>query len=72
MPLIKAKELRELGEDELRQRVERLRKELFDLRQQKEVGQLDRPHRISAVRREIAQVFTVWNEKTRKAAPKKP
>ena len=65
MPLTKAKELRELSEPELDERVASLRKEAYDLLQKKKVGQLDRPHRFRQIRREIAQILTVKNERAR-------
>ena len=64
MSLVKTKELRELSVDELVQRSERLNKELFDLVQKREIGQLDRPHRFSAIRKEKAQILTVLREKS--------
>jgi len=63
MSLVKAKELRELSQDELNQRLTRLRKEYYELLQKKEVGQLDRPHRFAHIRREIGQIMTVANQK---------
>ena len=59
MPLTKAHDLRQFAAEELDQRVAALRKELFELIQKREVGQLDRPHRMRQVRREIAQIRTV-------------
>ena len=63
MPLVKAKDIRQQSADELTQKVAALRKELFELTQKREVGQLDRPHRMRQIRREIAQIMTVRNEK---------
>lgn len=63
MPLAKAKDLRQYAAEELTQKVSALRKELFELTQKREVGQLDRPHRMRQIRREIAQIMTVKNEK---------
>ncbi len=63
MPLVKAKDLRQHDAAELTQKVAALRKELFELTQKREVGQLDRPHRMRQIRKEIAQIMTVKNEK---------
>lgn len=63
MPLVKAKDLRQQDAGELTQKVAALRKELFELTQKREVGQLDRPHRMRQIRKEIAQIMTVKNEK---------
>lgn len=71
MSLVKAKELREFSQDELNQRLTRLRKEYFELLQKKEVGQLDRPHRFRHIRREIGQILTVTGEKQQAAASSK-
>lgn len=63
MPLVKATDLRQHSSEELTQKAAALRKELFELTQKREVGQLDRPHRMRQIRREIAQIMTVKNEK---------
>lgn len=63
MSLVKAKDLRQHSPQELTQKASALRKELFELTQKREVGQLDRPHRMRQIRREIAQIMTVKNEK---------
>ena len=63
MVLVKAKDLRQHTAEELAERVQKLRKEHFDLIQKDEVGQLDRPHRLRQIRREIAQILTVLGEK---------
>ena len=56
---MKLKEIKEMGASELRQRELELRKELFNLRIQKQVGQLENPVRSRIVRRELARVLTV-------------
>ncbi len=66
MPLVKAKQLKELSAEELIQRLQRLRKEQFELGQKKEIGQLDRPHRFGHIRREIAQIMGALGEKEAK------
>ena len=62
----KANDLRGLSAEELRQKRGGLEKELFDLRHKKAAGTLDKPHQFRAARRQIAQVNTVLNEKSRK------
>lgn len=54
-----ASELRSKSAAELRELVEELRKELFQLEMQKYTSQLDKPHRIRQVRRNIARALTV-------------
>jgi large subunit ribosomal protein L29 len=56
-------ELRELPEDELRNRLESSKEELFNLRFQLATGQLDNPMRIKEVRREVARILTVLRER---------
>ena len=57
-----AKELRELSESELQRKLEELKEELFNLRFQLAINQLDNPMRITAVKRDIARVSTVMRE----------
>lgn len=56
---MKATELRELTAAELDQKLAELKQELFNLRFQHAVNQLDNPGRIEAVKRDIARVKTV-------------
>lgn len=60
-----ATELRNLTIDELKQEETNMRKELFNLRFQKVTGEIENPKRISVVRKDIARVLTVMNEKSR-------
>jgi len=59
---MKLKEIKGLGVSELRQREGELRKELFSLRIQKQIGQLENPVRSRTVRRELARVLTAARE----------
>lgn len=61
-------ELRELPDDELRQRYAEGKEELFNLRFQVVTGQLDDPRQLSRVRRDIARVLTVMREREIAAA----
>jgi len=56
---MKASELRSKSAAELKELVEAFRKELFQLEMQKYTSQLDKPHRIREVRRNIARALTV-------------
>ena len=49
--------------DELQKKLAELKEELFNLRFQHAINQLDNPHRISDVRKDIARVMTVLREK---------
>jgi large subunit ribosomal protein L29 len=56
-------EFRTLGDDELLERLESSKEELFNLRFQLATGQLDNPMRIKQVRHDIARVLTVLRER---------
>jgi large subunit ribosomal protein L29 len=49
--------------DELTQKEQDLRKELFNLRFQQATGEIENPMRIRSVRKDIAKVLTVRSEK---------
>ena len=60
---MKAKELRALSADELNRKADDLSQELFNLRFQLHTGHLENSARIPQVRREIARVKTILQEK---------
>jgi large subunit ribosomal protein L29 len=60
---MKARELRELSDEELRQKGQELVEELFNLRFQLATGQIENVGRITAVRRDIARVKTIQRER---------
>ncbi len=64
---MKIKEIRDLSREELAARKHQLREESFHLRIQQQSGQLEKPSQIHAIRREVARLETVLNEKTRAA-----
>ncbi len=57
------KELKNLNIGELTQREQVLKKELFDMRQQGRMGQVEKPARFSAIKKEVAQILTIINER---------
>ena len=59
---MKAKELREMTDVELNKQLKDLKAELFNLRFQHAINQLDNPVRIDAVKKDIARVKTVLRE----------
>ena len=59
---MKASEIREMTADELNSKLAELKAELFNLRFQLAINQLDNPMRISAVKKDIARVKTVIRE----------
>jgi large subunit ribosomal protein L29 len=58
-----AKELREKSPDELRTELGNLKKEAFNLRFQQATGAIEGTARMRSVRRDVARVMTVLNEK---------
>jgi len=60
---MKVTEIRDLGVDELQHRVKEMDDQLFRLRIQKSMGQLEAAHKLKAVRRDLARVKTVLREK---------
>ena len=62
---MKVAEVRELGVDELGRRVAETRRELFNLRFQHATGQLENTGQLQEVRRNIARLLTVLNQKQR-------
>ena len=60
---MKAKEIRELSDEELQDKLKELKEELFNLRFQLATGQLENTIRIKEVRRGIARVKTILRER---------
>ena len=59
---MKAKEIRELTSEQLEAKLKELKEELFNLRFQLAINQLDNPHKITAVKKDIARIKTILNE----------
>ena len=59
---MKASELRELNNTELEEKLKSLKEELFNLRFQLAINQLENPMRISAVKKDIASVQTIMRQ----------
>jgi len=60
---MRPEELRELSADDLKAKQNELREQLFKLRFQKAIGQLDNQNKLGETRRDIARVLTVLKEK---------
>ena len=60
---MKVKELRDMNGEQLNAKLADLKKELFNLRFQHAINQLDNPHKIADVKHDIARVMTVLREK---------
>jgi large subunit ribosomal protein L29 len=62
---MKAAEIRELTVDDLRTREKELDDQLFRLRIQKSMGQLEAPAKVAGVRRDLARIKTILREKAK-------
>ena len=60
---MKVKEVRQLSEAELSNKLSELKAELFNLRFQLATGQLDNPLKVKTVRKNIARVKTIVRER---------
>ncbi|MBI3322353.1 MAG: 50S ribosomal protein L29 [Candidatus Omnitrophica bacterium] len=60
---MKVSELKELNEDELRNKLAGFKKELFDLRMDRAAGKLAKPHRMQLLRRDSARALTLLRQK---------
>jgi large subunit ribosomal protein L29 len=58
-----AKELRELPESELEQRLDEVKEELFNLRFQNATGQLDNYKRLGALKKDVARIRTILRQR---------
>lgn len=63
-----AQELRDKTPDQLRDELVTLKKEAFNLRFQQATGQLENPARLRSVKRDVARVHTILNEKAKAGA----
>ncbi|MFZ2055222.1 MAG: 50S ribosomal protein L29 [Candidatus Aminicenantales bacterium] len=60
---MKARELKELTEDELQQKEKELTDQLFKLRFQHTLGQVENAMKLRNIRRDLARIKTILNEK---------
>ena len=63
---MKATEVRAMTVEQLNEKLDSLKKDLFFLRMQHATNQLDNPHKIAETKRDIARVKTVIREKEEK------
>jgi large subunit ribosomal protein L29 len=59
---MKASEIRELSPEEMERKNNDFKEELFNLRFQHEIGQLENPNKVKQTKRDIARIKTVMNE----------
>lgn len=60
---MKANDIRKMSAAELESKLKELKGDLFNLRFQHAINQLDNPHKIADVKKEIARVMTILHEK---------
>jgi large subunit ribosomal protein L29 len=65
---MKAKEIRQMSDNEIRSAIEDAKSELFNLRFQREAGTLEDYTRLRAVRKNVAKFYTVLREREIAAA----
>ena len=59
---MKTSEIRALSSEEMQQKLTDLKHELFNLRFQHEVGQLENPGKLKETQKDIARIFTIMKE----------
>ncbi len=69
--MIKINEMRNMTIEEIRQKVTVLKKDLYGLRGEAKLGRIEKPHRISQTRKDIARCETAIREKLNAKEPKK-
>ena len=62
---MKVEDIRALSQDEMRQKLTELQKELFNLRFQHGIGQLENPRKMKLVQKDIARIYTILGEMAR-------
>jgi large subunit ribosomal protein L29 len=61
--MLKLKEIRDMKIEELQQKIYSLKEQLFNLRRQQAVGQLKNGKDLTAIRKDIARIYTVIRER---------
>jgi large subunit ribosomal protein L29 len=64
---MKTKELRNLSEEELRQKERTLKEEIFKLNMQRYGGRVEKPHMFSLLKKDIARIQTILSERKNKS-----
>lgn len=60
---MKLKELKVMTPEDLRAKEKNLKKELHDLNYMRKIGRVDKPSRFKMIRRDIARILTILNER---------
>jgi large subunit ribosomal protein L29 len=64
-----AKEIRDLSAAEITTKIRETREQLLQLRMRKQTGQVEKTHELRTLRKDIARLETVLNQKKNQAAP---
>ncbi len=59
---MKASEIKEMSPEEMQRKIGDLKEELFNLRFQHEIGQLENPQKMKQTKRDIARINTIFRE----------
>ena len=59
---MKASDINEMSVEEMQRKIGDLKEELFNLRFQHEIGQLENPQRMKQTKRDIARIYTIMRE----------
>jgi len=60
---MKISEIRKMSKEDINKKITELKTEIFDLRMKQATGNLDKPHKINELRKTVARLKTVLNEK---------
>lgn len=60
---MKIKDIKNMSNEELNEKVYLLKEELFHLRRKKAVGQLEHAEQVRTIRKDIARIYTVLRER---------
>lgn len=63
---MKIKELRLLTTEDLKSKIKTLKEEMFKLNGQRYSGRVEKPHQFSSIKKDIARIYTILNEKKEK------
>ncbi len=64
--MLKSAELRNLSKQELKEKIETLKKSLFEMLSQRATGRVEKPSKIKEARRDVARILTVLREEEKK------
>jgi len=64
--MLKPAELRNLSKQELKEKIETLKKSLFEMLSQRATGRIEKPSKIKEARRDVARILTVLREGEKK------